>query len=150
MDLWYCVCMHAKLLQSCPTLCGPVDCSPPDSSVHGILQARILEWVAMPFSRGSSPPRDWTHISYVSLHWQAGSLPPLPLGKPRGYYTSAVTQTEKDKTCIISLIYGGLKNKTNEQIQQNRNRFIDAEYELWLPEAWDGMREILRGTHFQL
>ena len=40
--------------QSCPTLCDPMDCSPPDSSVHGILQARILEWVAIPFSRGSS------------------------------------------------------------------------------------------------
>ena len=41
---------YAKLLQSCPTLCDPMDCSPPGSSVHGILQARILEWVAMPFS----------------------------------------------------------------------------------------------------
>ena len=40
--------------QSCPILCDPMDCSPPDSSVHGILQARILEWVAIPFSRGSS------------------------------------------------------------------------------------------------
>ena len=41
------VCMHAQLLQSCPTLCDPMDCGPPGSSVHGILQARILEWVAM-------------------------------------------------------------------------------------------------------
>ena len=59
-------CMAAKSLQSCPTLCDPMDCSPPGSSVHGILQARILEWVAMPSSRGSSQPRDWTGISYVS------------------------------------------------------------------------------------
>ena len=44
--------------QSCPTLCDPTDCSPPGSSVHGILQARILEWAAMPSSRGSSPTRD--------------------------------------------------------------------------------------------
>ena len=49
---------HAKSLQSCPTLCDPMDCSLPGSSVHGILQARILEWVAMPSSRGSSQPRD--------------------------------------------------------------------------------------------
>ena len=49
--------------------------SPPGSSVHGILQARILEWSAMPSSRGPSQPRDRTHISYVSLHWQADSLP---------------------------------------------------------------------------
>ena len=48
----------AKSLQSCPTLCDPMDCSPPGSSVRGILQARILEWVAMPSSRGSSQPRD--------------------------------------------------------------------------------------------
>ena len=48
---------HAKLLQSCLTLHDPLDCSPPGSSVHGILQARILEWVAMPSSRGSSWPR---------------------------------------------------------------------------------------------
>ena len=43
--------MHAESLQSCPTLCDPMDCSPPGSSVHGIHQARILEWVAIPFSR---------------------------------------------------------------------------------------------------
>ena len=49
--------LHAKLLQSCLTLCDSMDCSPPGSSVCGILQARILEWVTMPFSRGSSRPR---------------------------------------------------------------------------------------------
>ena len=48
------VCMCVKLLQSCPTLYDPMDCSLPGFSVHGILQARILEWVAMPSSRGSS------------------------------------------------------------------------------------------------
>ena len=46
--------MCVKSPQSCLTLCDPMDCSPPGSSVHGILQARIFEWVAMPFSRGSS------------------------------------------------------------------------------------------------
>ena len=56
----------AKLFQSRPTLCNPMDCSPPGSSVHGILQARILEWVAMPSTRGSSQPRDWTQVSYIS------------------------------------------------------------------------------------
>ena len=57
--------VYAKSLQSCLIPCNPMDCSPPDSSVHGISQARILEWVVMPSSRGSSPPGDWTHISYV-------------------------------------------------------------------------------------
>ena len=55
-----------KSLQSCLTLCKPMDCSPPGSSVHGILQARILEWVAIPFSRGSSWPRDWTQVSCIA------------------------------------------------------------------------------------
>ena len=55
--------MHAKPLQSCLPLCDLMDCSPPDSSVHGILQARILKCVAMPSSRGSSQPRDGTRIS---------------------------------------------------------------------------------------
>ena len=51
-----CVCVVVG--QSCLTLCNPMDCSPPGSSVHGISQARILEWVAIPFSKGSSWPRD--------------------------------------------------------------------------------------------
>ena len=62
---WETPYMHAKLLQSCLSLCSPIDCSPPGSSVHGILLARILQWVALLSSR-SSPPRDWTLISYVS------------------------------------------------------------------------------------
>ena len=57
--------LHVKSLQLCPLL-WPVDCSPPGSSVHGILQARILEWVAMPSSKVCSQPRDWTRISYIS------------------------------------------------------------------------------------
>ena len=55
----------SEVAQSCPTLCDPVDCSPPGSSVHGILQAGIPEWIAISFSRGSSRPRDqtlgWSH-----------------------------------------------------------------------------------------
>ena len=59
----YCLCSVA---QSCPTLCNPFDCSLPDSSVHGIFQARILEWVAISSSRASSQPRDQTLVSCVS------------------------------------------------------------------------------------
>ena len=58
--------MHAQSLQSCLIDCDPMDCSSPGSSVHGILQARILEWVAMPFSRGSSQPKGLTHLSCIS------------------------------------------------------------------------------------
>ena len=68
-----CVYVYVKVLvaPSCPTLCNPMDCSPPGSSVHGISQARILEWVAMSFSRGSSPPRDKTHLlgRWIPYHW---------------------------------------------------------------------------------
>ena len=60
--------MHAKLIQSCPTLCGPVDCSPPGSSDQGILQARILEWGTIPSSKGSSWPRNRTHLSSISCN----------------------------------------------------------------------------------
>ena len=54
---------ESKVVQSCLTLSDPMDCSPPGSSVHGILQARVLEWVAISFSRGSSQPRDRTQVS---------------------------------------------------------------------------------------
>ena len=56
---------ESEVAQSCPTLCDPLDCSPLGYSVHGILQARILEWVAIPFSRGSSWPSDWTQVSCI-------------------------------------------------------------------------------------
>ena len=62
--------------KSCLTLCDPMTCSPPGSSVHGILQARILEWAAIFSSRGSSPPRDRT---WAILHWQADSLLKSPV-----------------------------------------------------------------------
>ena len=57
------ISLWAQLLQPCLTLCDPMDYSPPGSSVYGILQARILEWVAMPSPMESSQPRDWTHVS---------------------------------------------------------------------------------------
>ena len=63
LGLVVCVCVCS---QWCPILCDPVDCSPPGSSVHGVSQARILEWVAISFSRGSSQPRDQTSISCPS------------------------------------------------------------------------------------
>ena len=66
--------VHAQSLQLCPTLSDPMDCSPPGSSVHGISQARKLEWVARPFSRGSSLPRDWTRISCTAGIFLAGQM----------------------------------------------------------------------------
>ena len=60
------MCECVLVTQLCPTLCDHVDCSPLGSSVHGILQARILEWFAISFSRGSSWPRDRTHVFCIS------------------------------------------------------------------------------------
>ena len=61
-----CGLLTVLVAQSCPTLCNPMGCSPPGSSVHGVLQARILEWVAIPFSRRSSQSRDWTWVSCIA------------------------------------------------------------------------------------
>ena len=69
--------MRVKSLQLCPTLWNPLDCSLPGSSVHGILQARILECIAMPSSRGSSRPRDWTHASWTVGQVLLSVVPPV-------------------------------------------------------------------------
>ena len=63
------------VVQLCPPLCNPMDCSPPGSSVHEILQARILEWVAILFARGSSWPSAWTWVSCIAK-WNLPSEPP--------------------------------------------------------------------------
>ena len=80
MQSWcpMCVCLSARKLPWCPTLCDPMDCNLPGSSVHGILQARILEWVVMPSFRGSSQSRDWTQVSDVSCigRWFIYHQPP--------------------------------------------------------------------------
>ena len=72
-----------KSLQSCTILFDPLDCSLPFFSVHGVLTARLLEWVAMPFCRGSSWPRDRTHVSCVSCTAD-GSFTSEPPGRPQG------------------------------------------------------------------
>ena len=74
--------------QLCLTLCDPMFCSPPDSSVHGILQARILEWAAMATSRGSSQPRDWglLHCILYRLSHQ---------GSPRSHSILLITEKQR-------------------------------------------------------
>ena len=62
-----CVCVCVLVIQSCLTLCNLMDYNPPGSSVHGISQARILEWVAILFSRGSSQPRNWTQAQVFCI-----------------------------------------------------------------------------------
>ena len=86
---WPPMILSEEMQLMCPALCGPKDCSLLGSSVHGIFQARILEWVATSFSRRSSWPRSWTRVSHivgkrftvwatreVHLHWQVCQVPP--------------------------------------------------------------------------
>ena len=68
----------AQVLQSCPTLCNPMDCSPAGFSGHGILQARVLERVAVPSSRGSSQSRDQTWVSCIAGRFFTTELPEKP------------------------------------------------------------------------
>ena len=128
---------RAKLLQLCPTLWDPMDCSLPGSSVHGISQARILEWIAMLSFRGSSQPRDQTHVFYCLPHWQADSLPQRHLGSPnmafKNYYKVTIiktvqywqrvidTQTHLFKISVIFVWEGvAMKGQHKEVLQGGR------------------------------
>ena len=83
----YLTFMQTEVAQSCPTLCEPIDCSLPGSSVHGIFQAIVLEWIAISFFRRSSQPRARTQVSHIvdrrfsPLHWGCEILATGPLGK---------------------------------------------------------------------
>ena len=81
------ICLYVLITQSCPTLYDSLNCSPPGSSAHGILQARILEWAAFSFSRRSSPPRDWTQVSCTAGRFFTAEPP----GKPYIAGTSTLT-----------------------------------------------------------
>ena len=81
------LCLHACSVASVvQTLCDAMDCGLPDFSVHGILQARTLEWVAIPSFRGSSQPRDWTWVSCIA-YITGRFLTTEPLGKPYCHFT---------------------------------------------------------------
>ena len=92
----YCCCLVAE---TCLTLCNPVDCSPPSSSVHGISQARILEWVAISSSRGSSPPSDHICIScnWILYHWASGETQ----NTHTHWHTNEYKWNRKSKMCCM-------------------------------------------------
>ena len=79
-------CLLLLFFSHVPLFCDPMDCSSPGSFVHGISQARILEWVVLFSSRGSSQPRDRTSVSYIGrwilYHWTTREVPNMPLAKP--------------------------------------------------------------------
>ena len=88
----YCSCMHVKSVQSCLTLRDPTNCSLSGSWVHGILQARILAWVALPSSKEFSWPGIEPCLLY-RLHWQVGSLPLAPSGRPHTVQSVLIAQS---------------------------------------------------------
>ena len=98
------------MLQLCPTLCHPMDHSPLGSLVHGVFQARILEWVAMPSSRGSSQFKDWTSLSWVSC--TAG----------RFFITKLQGQPQENNVQLNQLLENPIKMKTTALFK--RHKFI--------------------------
>ena len=103
--------MNAQSLQSCSTLCNPMDCSPPGSSVLRILQARILEWVARPSSKGSSQPRDEpvSHAfhadSLLLSHW-GSPIKPVETAKKSSWSGISQSDLKNDiKICILPETY---------------------------------------------
>ena len=154
------ICCYCLVAKSCQTLCNPMNCSLPGFSVHGILQARILKWVDISFSRGSSQPRDQTHVSCLGrrslYHWanrEALSGIFLSLKKwnnaicssmdgPRDYHIERRTLEEDIYHWHIphGLTYmWSLQHNTNER--WNRNSLTGKESRLWLP-SW---RRVGRG-----
>ena len=104
--------------QSCPTLCNPMDCSPPGSSVLGISQARILEWVAISSLKGSSLPRDQTYVSCIDRQIL---LPLSHLGSPQSLFNGF-------NSSLQYLIGCGAPN--SEIIQsQNKDKTVIANFQ---------------------
>ena len=116
---------ESEVAQSCPSLCDPVDCSPPGSSVHGILQARILEWVAISFSRESSQPG----IEPTSPAMQADTLTSEPPGMslPLPKY-----EIKSIKNFTIALVVT-MENTTSLIYQVNRKDRLNMSFNLESP-----------------
>ena len=126
-------CVHTQL---CLTLCNSMDCNPPGSSVHGILQAGILEWVAMPSSRGSSQLRDRTQVSHIS----GGLFTSEPPGK-----TSNVISSPKEEfihpvaeNCFeLCLLCPGGPPPTCEMTGSEVRTTYVTQSRVWLKAAWN-------------
>ena len=110
-----CVCTCAQL---CPTFCDPMDCSLPCSFAHGILQARILEWLAISFSRGSSWPRGLTHISCISF-----------IGRQILYQLSHYSATKRNKTGPFVVRWMDLESVIQSKVnQKKKNKYHMISY----------------------
>ena len=120
------MCVCVLIPQSCPTLCDPMDSILPGSSVHRILQAGILEWVAISFSRGSSWPRDWTPVSFIAGRfftvwatrvsrkgkvWTQIATPQMKLIL---YHTSQKYKAEETEIFFLWFFFSQLESKRTE------------------------------------
>ena len=139
-SLYFCLylstwaCMFSKSLQSCLTLCDPVDCRPPGSCVHESLHARILERVSMPSSRGSSQPRAWTCVSFGS--WIAGRFFTT---EPLGTDPQLTVLLSMDLTYFISVTVRGTINFLKSKVglfEISFNTLPLNFYWLTLPSSW--------------
>ena len=124
-----CACVFSHIW-----LCNPKDCSPPGSSVHGILQARILEWVAISSSSGSSWPRDWTHHSCI------GKQSAEPLGKPTVTGGPVVKDSKTFTAGVHSIPDWGTKNPTCRVAEKRKKNLSD----IYEPFIWFGLPWWLR------
>ena len=127
------LCVHANSLQSCPILCDPRDCSPPGSSAHEILQARILEWVAMPSSRGSSIKP----MSPLSPALADSSLPLAPPGKPVNVFTSH----KQRRTCWCFIVATSSTCQISSAVFSMDTYFISSALALCLPLIFNEIKD---------
>ena len=106
---------HVRCAQSCLTLCDPMDYSQPDSSVHGIFQARILEWVAISYSKGFSRPRDRTQVSWVSpiARWFFTAAPHTHTRVNLDHSAWSITSWTGDKTRTSNICMPSQTLETN-------------------------------------
>ena len=131
------------------TLCDPMDCSPPGSSVHGILQARILEWLAMPSFRGSSRPGDGTHVSCISYIGRQVLYHQRHLGSP-SIFISVSTSQNWLQFCELSLNSGIISSISAVTITSSLSRTQLRDFpggqslRLWASTA-EGTGSILAG-----
>ena len=126
--------------QLCPTLRDPMDCSPPGSSVHGISQARTLEQVAISFSRGSSQPRDRTHVLLRLLHWQVDSLPLSHLGNGGSWkWPSSLCFCDKSvHWALHNVLKVFCRSSSQTGLQQDSWIYRDSTYQGM--KLWHGVR----------
>ena len=123
-----------ELAQSYPTLWYPMDCSPPGSSIHGIFQARVLEWVAISFSRGSSPPRNRTWVScIVGRHFTVWATREVL------HYRVLECKSRKSRDTWSNSKFGhGVQNETGQRLTEccQENALVIANILFQLPKRW--------------